>query len=316
MSTRRALGMATVGLLLAAGSWSATATPRVVATVAPVHSLVAAIMAGVGEPHLLIRGIASPHDFVLRPSDRRALGEAQLVFWVGEGLESFLPRVLAVLDKSVRTVELARLEGVERLPQRAGGIWAAAAHAEPSTPERDEHRHGAATGYNPHLWLDPRNASRWALGMVDALSAVDPANAVRYRRNGEQLQAGLKALDGELQQALAPVHATPYVVFHDAYHYLEHRYQLSPAGSVSLGDGRAPGARRLHEIRQLFNERGAYCIFTEPQFEPRIIRTLVEGTAVRVSELDPLGARIAPGPELYFRLMRELSRSLVECLRD
>lgn len=316
------MGLALVWLL--AGSGAAVAAPNVVATVAPVHSLVAAVMEGVAQPHLLIRGGASPHDFVLRPSDRRALAKAGVVFWVGEAMEVFLPKVLAQLGSEVRVVELAALPGVERLPVRAGGIWAAHEHGE---AESHDHDYGHAAGeepethdervpdYNAHLWLDPHNAERWVESIAAILAGLDSANAGRYRDNAASLRIRLRALDAELEQRLMPVRGEPYVVFHDAYAYLEHRYGLSPAGSVSMGDGRDPGARRMSEIRALLKARGARCIFAEPQFEPRVLKVLVEGTDVRVGELDPLGARLMPGPDLYIELMRELVRSLESCLR-
>lgn len=306
----RAIVVATLSLVGMIGAEVAVAGPKVVATVAPVHSLAAAIMRGVGEPRLLIRGGVSPHEFVLRPSDRRALAGARVVFWVGEGMESFLPRVLNQLDGGTRIVELAQLPGVERLPPRAGGIWAPHEHEPPS---HGDHAHEG--DYDPHLWLDPHNAARWAQAMVETLNAVDPAHAAIYRENGRQLQTKLSALDTAMEQALAPVRTVPFVVFHDAYQYLEHRYGLTAAGSVSVGDGRAPGARRLGELRDLLQARGARCIFAEPQFEPRLIRTLVEGTEVKQGVLDPLGAGLTPGPELYFDLMHGLASNLTGCLR-
>lgn len=299
--------------LLLSAVGTAFAAPRVVATITPVHSLVAAVMEGVGEPHLLLRGGASPHDYVLRPSDRRALADAQVLFWVGEGMESFLPRIIGQLDKSVRIVELAELPGVIRLPQRSGGIWADHPAHEAHAKE-DTHGHDAPN-YNAHLWLDPHNASRWAQVMIETLSSVDPAGADRYRDNGARLQARLEALDAELREMLEPVRATPYVVFHDAYHYLEERYSLTAVGSISLGDGVTPGARRLRELRALLEARGAPCVFAEPQFPARILATLAEGTAVRTGVLDPLGAQLEPGPDLYFELMWQLARNLVACLK-
>lgn len=297
-------------LLIALTLWGvapwAAAAPRVVATIAPVHSLAAAVMEGVAEPELLIRGAASPHDFFLRPSARRLLESAQLVLWVGEGLESFLPRVLHQLGGGTRIVELSEVAGVERLATREGGVWGAHDHG-------DEH-HETGYHFNPHLWLDPRNAQRWVEAMVEILETIDPANGVRYRDNGRQLVDRLAALDAELDDALRTVREKPYVVFHDAYANFEKRYGLSPAGSISVGDGRAPGARRLSEMRELLRARGAYCLFSEPQFEPRVAAMLVAGTKVKTGELDPIGARLSPGPELYFELLRALARNLVDCL--
>ncbi|MBF0180520.1 MAG: zinc ABC transporter substrate-binding protein [Magnetococcales bacterium] len=278
---------------------------EVVATIPPWHSLTAGVMAGVGSPVLLIRGGGSPHTYTLRPSDARLLERADLVVWGGEGLETFLTRPLASLAKKADKLALLEVEGLTRLPVRAGGAW----------EEEDDHDHGhdhAAT--DPHLWLDPVNVRLMAIAIAKHLSRLDPGSATRYQANAAGLSDRLEALDRELADALAPLRERPYIVFHDAYHYFEHRYGLNAVGAVVVHPDRPPGARRVGEIVRRMRESGAVCLFGEPQFPSRLIATVTENHPVRVGRLDPLGTGVPEGPEHYFQMMRNLARSFRECL--
>jgi len=285
-------------------------TPSVFVTVAPVHGLVAGVTRGVTEPRLLLEGGASPHQFALRPSQARALQEADLVVWVGEALETFLARTLAEPRPGQRVLELMRSPGVQVLPARAGGAFDDHAHGAAHLG----HRHGGHQQGDPHLWLDPDNAVAITHAVAAALVRIDPAHATRYRANAADQERRIEALDAELAALLEPVRTVPFVVFHDAYQAFERHYGLNAAGAVTVAPGRAPGAARMVALGERIRALGARCVFTEPQFEPRLVRTLVEGTGARVAVLDPLGAGVEPGPDAWFRIMRELARSLRDCL--
>ena len=99
------------------------AGPRVVVSLKPVHGLVADVMKGVGEPHLLLTASADPHSHALRPSEARKLVQADVVFWVGSNLEGFLRKPLFNLSSGSRVVPLLRNPSLLRLKQRQGGIW-------------------------------------------------------------------------------------------------------------------------------------------------------------------------------------------------
>ena len=303
------------------------AAPKVVVTLKPLHSLVANVMAGVGEPKLLIPGSASPHAYSLRPSDAKALSEADLIFWVGEGMETFLEKPLETLAGGARVVELSAVEGVALLKARAGGTWEA--HAEGEQEEQHAGEKGTAPGDqgatdeeppdhlrgdNLHIWLDPDNAIAIARAAVAALGEVDPDHQADYIMNGDDLIGRLKALDRELRSDLAPVKETPFVVFHDAYQYFERHYDLNAVGAITVSPERAPGASRLSEIREKIKGLKASCVFSEPQFAPSVVRTVIEGTSARQGVLDPLGVDHAAGPDAYFSLMRGLADSLKKCL--
>lgn len=300
--------------LLAAALVCLVATPAValdvVTTVKPVHSLVAQVMAGVGEPVLLMGGTASPHTWTLRPSDARRIEAADLVVWVGPTLETPMGKPLAALAAPGKVMTLTRTEGVRALPAREGGPWGGHDHDH-------GHSHGAKGGeaeLDGHLWLDPANARGIVAAVAARLAAVDPANAGRYRANADRAAGELQALDAELAQRLAGVKGRPFLVFHDAYQYLEARYDLAAVGAIAVSPERKPGARRIQQLRKRVADSGAACVFREPQFDPGLVATVTEGTRARAAMLDPLGATIPDGPDLYPRLMRDMADALVGCL--
>ncbi|MFQ5973686.1 MAG: zinc ABC transporter substrate-binding protein [Alphaproteobacteria bacterium] len=326
--------IATVGLqaLLSAAPAAGEEPPQVVATIPPIHSLVAAVMVGVGEPELLIRGGQSPHTFAFRPSDARALQDADVVFWVGRSFEAFVERPLANLTRDANVVELSDVKGLTLLPAREGGAFEAHGHAQhekQAEGERDRDQAEdadqgsevmAATEYdhegdfNGHIWLDPDNAARIVEAVAAVLSERDPANAPVYAANRDALKERLENMKHDLSDLLAPARGRPYIVLHDAYPYFERAYGLLPVGSITVSPDRRPGARRLAELRDKISELGAVCVFGEPQFPPAMVETVVEGTGAGRGELDPLGAALSPGPELYFQLMENMARSFAACL--
>jgi zinc transport system substrate-binding protein len=305
--------------LVPGGSAAAEPPPAVVVSIKPIHSLVAGVMEGVGAPELLIEGAGSPHSYALRPSQAQALEQADLVFWVGDGLEAFLARPLAALSGDATVVELSGADGLRLLPTREGGMWKGQEEGEHAAHDADhehaqeseEHNHGEV---DMHLWLDPRNAEAMVGTIAATLSASDPERAATYEGNATRIRADLARLDAELAAALAPIRDRPFVVFHDAYQYFAERYGLTAIGAITVDPQRTPGAARLRAIRAELEELGSACVFAEPQFRPALVETVVEGTGAGSGVLDPLGADLAAGPEQYSELLRGLSRSLVECL--
>jgi zinc transport system substrate-binding protein len=303
---RRWLALALV-LLLALPARAATETgPRVVVSIKPIHALASAVMAGVGKPTLLVAGGQSPHTYGLKPSDARALNEAQLVFWVGPMIESFLIRPLASLDPSVHVVTLIEEPRLTRYPVRAVGAPEAK-----SAPETARVPIAALDG---HIWLDPQNAMVIVTRMREELAGLDPAHAGTYAENATATLARLTVLDHALSARLAPLREKPFIVFHDAYQYFERHYALAGIGAIALNPELQPGARTLKALRSRLVEQGALCAFAEPQFEPKLLGAITRGTETRLGTLDPEGAMLEPGADLYFILLNNLADSLAGCL--
>lgn len=304
---RRMLGPALYGLaaMVSMVAQAVAAQGDVIVSIKPVHSLVASVMEGVAVPQLIVQGAGSPHTYQMRPSQAAALERARLVFWIGPDLEHFLQQPLETLAADATIVTLEDTPGLTLLPPREGGSF------EPEEDEDHAHEHETV---DPHLWLDPENARAMADEIGKALAQADPANADAYKANAEALKARLDRLEEETDKALEPIRGKPFVVFHDAYHYFEHRFGLDAAGSITVNPQASPGVARLREIHRKLTHLQAACVFAEPQFQSSLIRTATEGTDARTGTLDPLGAALADGPDLYFTLVRNLADSLVECL--
>lgn len=306
-----ALPAATLLSLLLTGT--ALAAPQVVASTKPLHSLVSAVMSGVGEPVLIVKGAASPHTYSLRPSDAAALESADIVFWTGHGMELFLADALQTLAGDATVVELAEAEGINLLPMREGGTFEAHSHGDHDHDHHHDHDHAHGEG-DMHFWLDPQNASLMVTAIAEALSEADPDNAAIYAANAEAEIAALGALEAEISATLAALDAKPFIVFHDAYQYFEARFGLDVAGTITVSPEVMPGAARIEELRAKVMELGATCVFAEPNFEPAIVRTVVEGTHAKAGTLDPEGSALPEGPDLYANLLRGLASGLAECL--
>ncbi|MFL5016798.1 MAG: zinc ABC transporter substrate-binding protein ZnuA [Rhizobium sp.] len=315
-----AIPVLAIPALLFTGTMRAADAPVVVTSIKPIHSLVSAIMQGVGEPELIVDGAASPHTYNLKPSNARALQDAKVIFWVGPGLEAFLEKPLQALGQDASIAELDNAPGLVKLPFREGGAFEAhddgdehheadAAHSPDA--DHDDHEHGR---FDTHLWLDPMNAKAMASEITTTLVAADPANALTYQANAKALDDRLTALDKEITATVAPVKGKPFIVFHDAYQYFEHRYGIRVAGSITVSPETIPGAERVSEIHRKVGELGATCVFAEPQFEPRLVNVVIEGTRAKSGVLDPEAATLKAGPDLYFTLMRSIANSMKDCL--
>ena len=304
-------------------------------------------MAGVGEPHLIIKGAQSPHTFSMRPSDAAALARARVIFLIDEHKEVALANPIANLGDEALVVQLAGAEGLVLKPLREGGAFEMHDHGEHDEDEDGHHEgddhdedeadhheddangedadqhEGDAHGHGHdhehgdvdfHVWLDPENAVLMTYAIVDALIEADPENAATYDANANALIDRLDALLAEVDAELAPVRDKPFIVLHDAYVYFEDRFNLNAAGSITINPERAPGVQRIAEIRDKVRELGSVCVFAEPQFDSRVIDVVTEGTDARSGTIDPLGAAIEDGPELYFTLIRDLAAAFKECL--
>ena len=450
--------------LISTLTFTAQAEINVVASVKPLHSLVSGVTEGVQKPDLIVKGAASPHTYSLKPSQAKQLEEADLVFWMGHELESFLEQPLEAIATKAKVVELIDSQGLKRLDMREGGAFddhghddhgqgehseeghddhAGEGHAfewagvfklsaedytwtfakvdgdyadpmmkmvflrtssggeegieeqeevaerlikqqssvrrnhdgrlipdeenayqlvfdanrnvtkmrinikkegyyafftehmpfefeagehflknvsgkdiEPTAqePEAGHHDHHGHSGFDVHVWLDPENAKVLVQEIKEALVELDPSNAGKYEANAKNLMLKLDRLISEISVKLASSKGKGFVVFHDAYQYFEERFGMTAVGSITVSPEVVPGASRIRELKDKIVELNAHCVFSEPQFQPKIVFTVAEGTQANTGVLDPLGASIADGPELYFTLVRDMANSLQECL--
>jgi zinc transport system substrate-binding protein len=336
--------------------------PRVAVDIAPVHSLVARVMEGVGTPDLIVHPSASPHEYSLRPSEAAALQNANLVFWIGSGLTPWLADTIETLAPDAAVTELLEADGTIELEFREGALFEAHEdHDEHDDHEEDEHGdddhkddndHGDDHGddhadeahddheeeghddhadddhgdeeagheghdhgaHDPHAWLSPQNAMTWLNVIAGQLSSADPDNAGAYFANAAAGRAEIEVLIGEVTATLDPVRDSRFIVFHDAYQYFEMDFNFPASGAISIGDASDPSPARIAEIQGRIAEQGIACVLAEPQFNPGLVATVLDGTDAKTGILDPLGSDLEPGSALYPQLIRNLSTALAGCM--
>jgi len=332
--SRNLLALSLTASLLAGPA--AADVPDVSVDIAPVHSLVARVMADVASPALIVAPGASPHEYSLRPSEAQALQDAELVFWVGPELTPWLGDAIGTLAGGAEVIALSGLDVTMTLPIREGALFEAhdhdhGGHDDQAHEDHDQahddhghdhahedqddhvegHEHGA---HDPHLWLSPENAAAWLNVIAARLSAADPENAGAYFANAAAAQAELDALSEEIDRMLAPVRGGAFIVFHDAYRYFEAAFDVPASGAISLSDATDPSPARIAGIQARIEEQNVTCVLSEPQFDPGIVAAVMGDGEARTGVLDPLGSDLAPGPDLYPQVLRNLARTLAECL--
>lgn len=338
--------LALLAIFLAA---PALAAPRVATDIGPVHSLATQVMAGIGEPDLILPPGASPHGYSLRPSEAAALQDAEIVFWIGESLTPWLERSLKTIASDAKAVELLGAGDSIVLETREGATFERhedhddhhgegekdahddhdghdghdGDHADKHEDHGDEHGddhakhdedHHDHGGQDPHAWLDPENAKAWLDVMAASLSTADPANAGAYFANAAAAKARLDAVSAGIAEQVKPISDARFIVFHDAYQYFETRFDVPAAGAISVSDAQKPSPARITELQAMAKEEGVTCVFAEPQFDPGVVSAVFENTGVGTGVIDPLGASLTPGPDFYASLLTNMADAMVGCL--
>ncbi len=295
-------------------STSALAAPKVIASIVPVHSIVASVMGDIGTPELLLSGRNSEHTASLSPQQLSDLGKADVVFMIGAGLEHKLGQVSGSDAVGGKTfTALSEAAGIKTLPVRQGGTFEV--HEEHEGEEHDDHDE-AILKFDPHVWLDPENVKAMTNAVAADLSKVDPEHAKTYEANAAAYVASLDQLMADISAETNPIQNKPFVVFHDAYQYFEKRFGLTAVGSISDISAAAPSAKRLNEIRSKLEETKAVCVFREPQFDAKYVTVVLEGSKAKPGILDPIGSDITPGPKAYAKLLNQLATGAGDCLMN
>ena len=323
----------------------AEAEPKVVTSIKPLHSLISYVMDGVGSPNLLVDGSSSPHTFQLKPSHATMLQEADVVFWIGEDLESFLETPLDSIAVNARKIALMDSDQIELLKFREKNVFEDHHDEHEGHDDHDEHEehadghdeheghddhdeheehadghdeheghddHGHHHGeFDIHFWLDPEIAKSIVKIASLELSKVDPANQATYQTNASNAVSELDKLINDTRTKINS--DAKYIVFHDAYQYFEQRFGIEVIGALTVNPEVLPGAKQLAEIREVIEHEKVNCLFSEPQFNPSIANTIAQDTGIKAAVLDPLGAELEPGKELYFQLINDMASSFESC---
>ena len=298
---------------------SANAEVKVVTSIKPIHSLVSYIMDGVGKPDVIVDGYNSPHGFSLKPSHAKMLENADLVIWVGEDLEAFLEKPLQTIAKKAKNIELMDLKGIKKLEFREKNIFEEHddhkekdGHKEHDDhKEKDGHEGHGHGEHDPHVWLDPINAKVIIKEITNQLVQLDSKNSSIYKSNSKKALTEIDKLVKDIKKDLNK--DLRFVVFHDAYQYFENRFDIKVLGALTVNMDVMPGAEQLSKIRETIEHEKVNCLFSEPQYNPAIIKSIAKDTNVKIGILDPLGAELDKGKNLYFDLLKNMSTSFKGC---
>ncbi|WP_034840617.1 zinc ABC transporter substrate-binding protein ZnuA [Endozoicomonas numazuensis] len=295
-----------VGLLLSITqpAWSKE-PPKVLASIKPLQLIATSITEGVTVVDVLLPPGASPHSHSMKPSDARKLYEADMIFWVGPDMETFLDKTLSGSKKatSVPLMQESRLkllkssEGKEEVHDHAGD---------------SDHHHGE---YDAHIWLSPENAIAMAKTMSEKLSKLDPDHKKQYQENYKAFKKAVQAADKRNITKLTNYHSQPMFVFHDAYGYLQKHYKLNVVDYFTINPEQQPGAKHLTRLQDKLKKAGNSCVFREPQFQPAYIDRIIGGTDASVAVLDPLATDITVSPDGYIQFMNNLTDTIISCLK-
>ncbi len=311
---------------------------KVVASIKPIHSLVSYVMDGVGKPDVIVDGYNSPHGFSLKPSHAKMIENADLIIWVGEDLEAFLEKPLNTIAKKAINIEIMDLSGIKKLKFREKNIFEGHddhghghkkekhdehGHGHKKEDKHDDHEHkkekhddhgheGHAHGeHDPHVWLDPMNAKVIVKEIEKQLVKLDPDNSSKYKANSKKAQSELDNLTKNIKKDLKG--NLRFVVFHDAYQYFENRFGIKVLGALTVNPDVLPGAEQLSEIREVIEHEKVNCLFSEPQFNPAIIKSIAKDTKIKTGVLDPLGATLDKGKGMYSELLQSMYASFKGC---
>ena len=332
---KRYASLTLAGFLTFSAATPAAAEPKVVATIKPLHSLVAAVMKDVGTPSLIIEGADSPHTYALKPSQAANLNRADLVFWFGRDLETFMEKPVQTIASKAKVIEILEAAGLTKLPFRDLESFSSDEHAHDEKKHdehghdekkhdehghdekkhdehgHDDHHHGE---FDLHVWLDPENAKAIVTVIRDTLARIDAKHATIYKSNASATIKRLDNLTAEIRKSLSHANDHKFITFHDAYQYFEKRFHVVSSGTLTVSPEVMPGAKRLQIIRTKVTKEDVKCVFAEPQFKSKLVDTVIEGTSARSGVIDPLGATLDAGPELYFQLIRAMGKSFADCL--
>ena len=296
----------------------ASETKGVITTIKPIESLVNAVIGDTGKTVSLIPPEISPHEFRLKPSDVRILQNSNIVFYISSHLETGIVKMFKNLPKNIKTINLMEETGIDHLSIRDNEAWELHDHDDHDKHDAKDEKHDDHDKHDAkddiHIWLDPDNAIKIVRKINKELSLFFPKNAMTYNDNSSKFINELESLKIELKKELLPIKDKPYIVFHDAYQYFERAFELNAIGSIALENDVASSPKQISFIKDKILKSQATCVFQEPQFDSKLVKTVVERTKAQIGILDPIGVNILEKENFYLQLLRNMSKSLKKCL--
>ncbi len=306
-------------------------TKGVITTIQPINALVSAVVGNTGKTISIVPADMTPHNFKLKPSDAKILQEGNLIFYISDHLESSITKFFENLPKNIKAINLMEESGVNHLPIRDNEAWERHDHHDHDDHDKHGKKHGDHDDHDKHgkkhddhddhqmeedvhIWLSPDNAIKIVKKVNKELSLFFPENRKIYDQNAKKIIKKINSLKKEIAKELAPIKDKPFIVFHDAYQYFEQSFGLNAVGSVALDGDIASSPKKISFIKDKIVKSNTSCVFQEPQFDSKLVKIVVEGTNAKIGTLDPLGIGISSNKDFYLQLLKNMSKSLKECL--
>ena len=295
-------------------------TDEVLISIPPVYSLALGLSEGTYiQPELLLTNGASPHSYSLKPSDVEKIEKAKLIVIVDEHLEGFLQKALA--DKRDKVLELSKVAGVRTYPLRTAHHHHAENDAEKAGEHGHEHEHEhennghSLSEIDEHIWADTDNAKAIVNALAEVLVKMYPESSDKYNENKQKLFARLDALQEKQRAELSEVKDEPFLVYHDGWQYFEKQNGLRGVGSVVLDEDIMQSVRGRIALADKVKKLQVKCLFTEPQFDSKAVKSLATDLGLKTAEIDLLGYDMSKDENLYFDLMLQNTDKIKNCLK-
>ncbi len=299
----------TISLILFLAIADADEKKNIVVTIKPLQGLVLAIAKDTVNIQRLLPDYASLHNYHFRPSDIRKLNQAHLIFRIDEDMEQFLSPLLHTLkhNKIISLADDPHIQHLAIIDEKEEDSHQA------HKADNDEHTHHHGN-QDLHLWMSPQNGIVMAKKIASTLSQLNPQYALIYQQNLSQLTQQIHQFTANFHIESKPLQKKPYLVFHDAWHHFSHTFQLNKLANINFHADIQLGAKTIYHTRRQIQQLNAHCLFSQPQFRPKTIATLIEGFDIKTEELDVLGSHLKITPDLYLNLLRYTANQIRNCL--
>jgi zinc transport system substrate-binding protein len=271
---------------------NALASPNIVVSIKPIHSIVSALTQGVSTPTLLLSGNQSAHHAHLKPSQISLLEKADLVVIVHPDFEEGLA-------KSIRNIQADKVLAVDQSEDEQG----------------HEHEHEHADSVNHHSWLNIEDMQGFTQALSQRLIKIDAKNKAIYLSNLDTLKHKLDELQNTTQQQLSIYTNQPLITFNNAFEHFIENYKLKSVGSVSRQHGENLSIFKILKAKQIIKDEKVTCLLFTTETQHKRINALTEGLKIKTADIDIIGFDIKPGADHYLKLIQDITHKAVQCLK-
>tara|TARA_R110002096_G_scaffold113885_4_gene247436 strand:- start:11271 stop:12218 length:948 start_codon:yes stop_codon:yes gene_type:complete len=308
LKTACTLALSASTLLYASNTLADT---RILTSIKPLELLVQAIATEDMHTSTLVPPGSSPHNYSITPSKRRALESADIIFWAGPEMETFLNRLLTGSEFGERSVALMRKDAEAGEPEKEGY------EHDQHDSNHDDHGHDHGDGEDPHIWVDPHMALTMAETIRDTLAQLSGADKPALDRNLETFRASISAKEEQIRRQLEPLQGISLFAYHSAFTRFAEHYGLNVEGVLTLNPELSPGARHIAEVQNSLRGANQPCLLIEPQFNRQWWRSITEGLDVTFSTWDPLATDIdTTVDDGYAAFQQSIADAVLKCLPE